>query len=71
MKLPLEERVRLEKEERLVMENEEKKEVIQETTDYTKLPAGHEVLKPMLDFLPDEETKEGLLAGFTMFMSIM
>lgn len=53
------------------MENEEKKEVIQETTDYTKLPAGHEVLKPMLDFLPDEETKEGLLAGFTMFMSIM
>lgn len=53
------------------MENKEKKENVQETIDYTKLPAGHEVLKPMLDFLPNEQAKEGLLAGFTMFMSIM
>ena len=40
-------------------------------TDYTKYPEGHEALKPMLGFLPDEETKEGLLAGFTVFLSLM
>ena len=39
--------------------------------DYTKYPEGHEALLPMLDFLPDEESKYGLLAGFTMLMSLM
>lgn len=42
-----------------------------EKIDYTKFPDGIEALKPMLDFLPDEETKEGLLAGFTLFLSLM
>ena len=42
-----------------------------EKKDYTKLPEGFEALKPMLDFLPNEEAKEGLLAGFTMFLSLM
>lgn len=56
------------------MENKENKEVLEnkeEVIDYTKLPAGHDVLKPMLDFLPNEQAKDGLLAGFSMFMSIM
>lgn len=39
--------------------------------DLTKLPEGHEALKPMLDFLPNDEAKEGLLAGFTLFLSLM
>ena len=42
-----------------------------EKIDYTKYPQGHEALKPMLDFLPDDGAKEGLLAGFTLFLSLM
>jgi len=42
-----------------------------EKIDYTKYPDGHEALKLMLDFLPSEEAKEGLLIGFTVFMSLM
>ncbi|WP_282432013.1 MULTISPECIES: hypothetical protein [Dehalobacter] len=44
---------------------------MQENIDYTKYPDGHEALKPMLDFLPCEEAKAGLLIGFTLFMSLM
>lgn len=39
--------------------------------DYTKFPEGFEALKPMLSFLPSEEMKDGLLAGFTWFLSLM
>lgn len=39
--------------------------------DYTKYPEGHEALKPTLEFLPDEAAKDGLLAGFTLFLSLM
>ncbi len=39
--------------------------------DYTKYPDGHEALKPMLAFLPNDEAKKGLLAGFTMFLALM
>lgn len=39
--------------------------------DYTKYPEGVEALKPMLDFLPDDASKEGLLAGFVLFLSLM
>jgi hypothetical protein len=56
------------------MSDQLKERQIQETngqTDYTKYPEGHEALKPMLGFLPDEENKEGLLAGFTLFLSLM
>ncbi|WP_415534958.1 hypothetical protein [Dehalobacter sp. 4CP] len=42
-----------------------------EKIDYTKYPDGHEALKSMLDFLPSEEAKAGLLIGFTVFMSLM
>ncbi len=42
-----------------------------EQIDYTKFPDGFEALKPMLGFLPNEEAKEGLLAGFTLFLSLM
>ncbi len=44
---------------------------MEEKKDYTKYPEGFEALKPMLDFLPDEQTKEGLLAGFTLFLALM
>ena len=39
--------------------------------DLTKLPEGHEALKPMLFFLPNDEAKQGLLNGFTLFLSLM
>ena len=42
-----------------------------EKIDYTKFPEGFEALKPMLDFLPNDEIKEGLLAGFTLFLALM
>lgn len=42
-----------------------------EELDLTKYPQGHEALKPMLDFLPSEEMKDGLLIGFTLFLSLM
>ncbi len=42
-----------------------------EQIDYTKYPQGHEALKPMLEFLPNDEAKEGLLAGFTLFLALM
>lgn len=56
------------------MSDQTKESQIQETNgqiDYTKYPEGHEALKTMLGFLPDEETKEGLLVGFTVFLSLM
>lgn len=46
--------------------DENKKEI-----DYTKYPEGVEALKPALDFLPDDATKEELLAGFVLFLSLM
>lgn len=46
------------------------KEKIKEM-DYTKYPDGVEALKPMLDFLPDDAAKDGLLAGFVLFLSLM
>ena len=53
-------------------ESKNKNESIEnEVIDYTKYPAGHEALKPMLDFLPNDESKYGLLAGFTLFLSLM
>lgn len=39
--------------------------------DLTKYPEAFEALKPMLQFLPNEEAKEGLLVGFTFFMAMM
>lgn len=42
-----------------------------EKVDYTKYPDGLESLKPMLDFLPNDEAKDGLLAGFTVFLALM
>lgn len=39
--------------------------------DLTKYPDGLDPLKQMLVFLPDEESKEQLLAGFTLFMALM
>lgn len=42
-----------------------------EKVDYTKYPEGHEALIPMLSFLPNDEMKYGLLAGFTLFLSLM
>ena len=42
-----------------------------EEMDYTKYPDGVEALKPMLDFFPDDAAKDGLLAGFILYMSLM
>ncbi len=42
-----------------------------EIIDYTKYPDGLNVLKPMLDFLPNDQAKDGLLAGFTLFLALM
>lgn len=42
-----------------------------EEMDYTKYPDGVEALKPMLDFLPDDAARDGLLAGFVLFLSLM
>jgi hypothetical protein len=39
--------------------------------DLTKLPAGHDMLKPLLNFLPSDEAKGQLLAGFTLFLALM
>lgn len=42
-----------------------------EDIDYTKFPQGFEALMPMLEFLPNDEEKFGLLAGFTLFLALM
>ncbi len=53
------------------MENNELKDDELKNIDLTKWPEGHEALKPVLDFLPNDEAKNALLAGFTLFLSLM
>lgn len=42
-----------------------------EVIDYTKYPDGLNALKPMLEFLPNDQAKDGFLAFFTLFLALM
>ena len=46
-------------------------DIMDAKTDLTKLPDGFNAILPMLDFLPDEQSKMAFLGAFTYVISLI